>query len=83
MAGPDRHGLTSARTARGAGEVSSPCANRHPRDTMADAGCAIVSLARAFGLTTIAEGVEDEKTMTLLRAEGLDDLELGADDYEG
>jgi PAS domain S-box-containing protein len=33
---------------------------------------AIVSLARAFGLTTIAEGVEDEQALTLLRAEGVD-----------
>jgi PAS domain S-box-containing protein len=33
---------------------------------------AIVSLARAFGLKTIAEGVEDEQTLTLLRAEGVD-----------
>ena len=33
---------------------------------------AIVSLARAFGLKTIAEGVEDEHALTLLRAEGVD-----------
>jgi PAS domain S-box-containing protein len=33
---------------------------------------AIVSLARAFGLKTIAEGVEDEAALTLLRAEGVD-----------
>jgi PAS domain S-box-containing protein len=33
---------------------------------------AIVSLARAFGLRTIAEGVEDEETLTHLRAEGVD-----------
>jgi PAS domain S-box-containing protein len=33
---------------------------------------AIVSLARAFGLKTIAEGVEDEQTLTMLRAEGVD-----------
>jgi PAS domain S-box-containing protein len=33
---------------------------------------AIVSLARAFGLKTIAEGVEDEQALTLLRAEGVD-----------
>ena len=33
---------------------------------------AIVSLARAFGLKTIAEGIEDEQTLTLLRAEGVD-----------
>jgi PAS domain S-box-containing protein len=32
---------------------------------------AIVSLARAFGLKTIAEGVEDEQTLNLLRAEGV------------
>jgi PAS domain S-box-containing protein len=33
---------------------------------------AIVSLARAFGLKTIAEGIEDEPALTLLRAEGVD-----------
>jgi EAL domain-containing protein (putative c-di-GMP-specific phosphodiesterase class I) len=33
---------------------------------------AIVSLARAFGLKTIAEGVDDKQAMTLLRAEGVD-----------
>ncbi len=33
---------------------------------------AIVSLARAFGLKTIAEGIEDEPTLALLRAEGVD-----------
>jgi EAL domain-containing protein (putative c-di-GMP-specific phosphodiesterase class I) len=33
---------------------------------------AIVSLARAFGLKTIAEGVEDKQALTLLRAEGVD-----------
>jgi PAS domain S-box-containing protein len=33
---------------------------------------AIVSLARAFGLKTIAEGVEDEQTLTMLRGEGVD-----------
>jgi PAS domain S-box-containing protein len=33
---------------------------------------AIVGLARAFGLKTIAEGVEDEHALTLLRAEGVD-----------
>lgn len=33
---------------------------------------AIVSLARAFGLRTIAEGIEDEATLTLLHAEGVD-----------
>jgi PAS domain S-box-containing protein len=33
---------------------------------------AIVSLARAFGLKTIAEGVENEHALTLLRAEGVD-----------
>ena len=32
----------------------------------------IVSLARAFGLETIAEGIEDEEALTLLRAEGVD-----------
>jgi PAS domain S-box-containing protein len=33
---------------------------------------AIVSLASAFGLRTIAEGVEDEATLDLLRDEGVD-----------
>jgi PAS domain S-box-containing protein len=33
---------------------------------------AIVSLARAFGLKTIAEGVEDGQALALLRAEGVD-----------
>ena len=33
---------------------------------------AIVSLARAFGLKTIAEGIEDAHALTLLRAEGVD-----------
>ncbi len=33
---------------------------------------AIVSLARAFGLKTIAEGVKDDQALTLLRAEGVD-----------
>jgi EAL domain-containing protein (putative c-di-GMP-specific phosphodiesterase class I) len=33
---------------------------------------AIVSLAQAFGLQTIAEGVEDEATLQLLRDEGVD-----------
>jgi PAS domain S-box-containing protein len=33
---------------------------------------AIVSLARAFGLKTIAEGVEDEGVLTMLRDEGVD-----------
>jgi PAS domain S-box-containing protein len=33
---------------------------------------AIVSLARAFGLKTIAEGVEDEHVVTMLRTEGVD-----------
>jgi PAS domain S-box-containing protein len=33
---------------------------------------AIVSLARAFGLRTIAEGVEDEETLAMLRTEGVD-----------
>jgi EAL domain-containing protein (putative c-di-GMP-specific phosphodiesterase class I) len=32
----------------------------------------IVGLARAFGLRTIAEGVEDQQTLDLLRAEGVD-----------
>jgi len=33
---------------------------------------AIASLARAFGLRTIAEGVEDEDTLAVLRTEGVD-----------
>jgi EAL domain-containing protein (putative c-di-GMP-specific phosphodiesterase class I) len=33
---------------------------------------AIVSLARAFGLRTIAEGIEDEDTLAVLRTEGVD-----------
>ncbi|MEA2143564.1 MAG: hypothetical protein QOI64_1994, partial [Solirubrobacteraceae bacterium] len=33
---------------------------------------AIVSLARSFGSETIAEGVEDEKTLVLLRKLGVD-----------
>ncbi len=33
---------------------------------------AIVSLAKAFGLQTVAEGVEDEETLTLLRDYGVD-----------
>jgi EAL domain-containing protein (putative c-di-GMP-specific phosphodiesterase class I) len=33
---------------------------------------AIVSLARAFGLQTVAEGVEDDETMAVLRTEGVD-----------
>jgi EAL domain-containing protein (putative c-di-GMP-specific phosphodiesterase class I) len=33
---------------------------------------AIVSLAHGFGLRTIAEGIEDEDTLTLLRAERVD-----------
>jgi len=33
---------------------------------------AIVSLAQAFGMWTIAEGVEDEETLTVLRAERVD-----------
>ncbi len=33
---------------------------------------AIVSLAQAFGLQTIAEGVEDEPTVQLLSDEGVD-----------
>jgi EAL domain-containing protein (putative c-di-GMP-specific phosphodiesterase class I) len=32
---------------------------------------AIVSLAHAFGCQTIAEGVEDEQALTMLRAEGV------------
>ena len=32
----------------------------------------IVGLARAFGLETIAEGVEDEETLEHLRLEGVD-----------
>ena len=33
---------------------------------------AIVSLAQAFGMWTIAEGIEDEETLTVLRAERVD-----------
>jgi PAS domain S-box-containing protein len=33
---------------------------------------AIVSLARGFGLKTIAEGIEDQQTLELLKAEGVD-----------
>ncbi|HWC35672.1 MAG TPA: EAL domain-containing protein [Mycobacteriales bacterium] len=33
---------------------------------------AIVSLARAFGLKTVAEGVEDDQALTMLRDEGVD-----------
>ena len=33
---------------------------------------AIVSLARGFGLQTIAEGIEDEETLRLLQVEGVD-----------
>jgi EAL domain-containing protein (putative c-di-GMP-specific phosphodiesterase class I) len=33
---------------------------------------AIVNLARAFGLKTVAEGVESEQVLDLLRAEGVD-----------
>jgi EAL domain-containing protein (putative c-di-GMP-specific phosphodiesterase class I) len=44
--------------------VTNP-ANRHVVN-------AIVSLAKAFGLRTIAEGIEDEETLTLLRAQGVD-----------
>lgn len=44
--------------------VSSP-ASRHVVD-------AIVSLARAFGLRTVAEGVEDVGTLAVLRAAGVD-----------
>lgn len=44
--------------------VTTP-ANRHVVQ-------AIVSLAKAFGLQTIAEGIESEETLTLLRALGVD-----------
>jgi PAS domain S-box-containing protein len=40
-------------------------ANRHVVD-------AIVSLAKGFGYQTIAEGVEDERTLTILRQRGVD-----------
>lgn len=43
---------------------------RHPADLHVVK--AIVSLARAFGLSTIAEGIEDKPTLTLLQAEGVD-----------
>ena len=46
-------------------DLSTNPANRH-------VVAAIVSLAKAFGLQTIAEGVETEETLTLLRAEGVD-----------
>ena len=32
---------------------------------------AVVSLAKAFGLDTVAEGVEDEQTLTLLKDMGV------------
>ena len=46
-------------------DLTTNPANRH-------VVAAIVSLAKAFGLRTIAEGVEDEETLCLLRAEGVD-----------
>jgi PAS domain S-box-containing protein len=46
-------------------DLTTNPANRH-------VVAAIVSLAKAFGLQTIAEGVEDEETLTLLQAEGVD-----------
>ena len=46
-------------------DLESSAANRHVIR-------AIVSLAQAFGLRTIAEGVEDEATLALLREDGVD-----------
>jgi PAS domain S-box-containing protein len=46
-------------------DLATNPANRH-------VVAAIVSLAKAFGLQTIAEGVENEETLTLLRALGVD-----------
>jgi EAL domain-containing protein (putative c-di-GMP-specific phosphodiesterase class I) len=46
-------------------DLQSSVANRHVIR-------AIVSLAHAFGLQTIAEGVEDEATLELLREDGVD-----------
>ena len=46
-------------------DLTTNPANRH-------VVAAIVSLAKAFGLQTIAEGVENEETLTLLRADGVD-----------
>jgi PAS domain S-box-containing protein len=46
-------------------DLATNPANRH-------VVAAIVSLAKAFGLQTIAEGVENEETLTLLRADGVD-----------
>ncbi|MCU1394290.1 MAG: hypothetical protein JWM34_2718 [Ilumatobacteraceae bacterium] len=48
--------------------VRDLCTNPANRHVVA----AIVSLAKAFGLQTIAEGVENEETLTLLQAEGVD-----------
>jgi EAL domain-containing protein (putative c-di-GMP-specific phosphodiesterase class I) len=47
---------------------------RDARTTVADQHVirAIVGLARGFGLKTIAEGVEDQETVDLLRAFGID-----------
>jgi len=46
-------------------DLTTNPANRH-------VVAAIVSLAKAFGLQTVAEGVEDEATLTLLRTDGVD-----------
>ncbi|MEY2443537.1 MAG: hypothetical protein QOE00_117, partial [Ilumatobacteraceae bacterium] len=46
-------------------DLTTNPANRH-------VVAAIVSLAKAFGLQTIAEGVENDQTLTLLRADGVD-----------
>lgn len=46
-------------------DLESSAANRHVIR-------AIVSLAQAFGLRTIAEGVEDEATLALLQEDGVD-----------
>ncbi len=46
-------------------DLTTNPANRHVVD-------AIVSLAKAFGLQTIAEGVENDETLALLREDGVD-----------
>jgi PAS domain S-box-containing protein len=46
-------------------DLTTNPANRH-------VVAAIVSLAKAFGLRTIAEGVENEQTVALLRTDGVD-----------
>ncbi len=46
-------------------DLANSAANRHVVD-------AIVSLAKGFGQQTIAEGVEDESTLTILKERGVD-----------